>query len=373
MHRRPSPGHARRAVFSCRWACGCARCSWTRCRERGCCLSALQGCPTVALLRAGPAAPDRQPPDRGRARRTWAATSATTRCTLPAWAAGGPPLLSRPVQHITPAHSWTSAGAPPAAPVLPGGPAARVPPARALTCRVIAWEPVPQFRDFLELSIALNNVTALITVRCHLRVKGFRVQVYRTCMRTACPTVLVIQPLLLCTGRMAAPDLPSCKNARKGWQPHTVRSATRPACTLSVPHAWPALHAPGSPLQAVGPTLLACRPHVVADRPGERFELTVPQRGVWGTASVNAGNIDRCCWPLAVPPACGGMGAGCAAQRCPAMACHAAPVSALEDCAWLGVFQAVVSHPSSADPGPLNLILPPQPDPRVSQASKAGK
>ena len=32
-------------------------------------------------------------------------------------------------------------------------------------CRVIAWEPVPQFRAFLEYGIALNNLTHLITIR----------------------------------------------------------------------------------------------------------------------------------------------------------------------------------------------------------------
>ena len=32
-------------------------------------------------------------------------------------------------------------------------------------CRVIAWEPVPRFRDFLEYGVALNNLSALVTVR----------------------------------------------------------------------------------------------------------------------------------------------------------------------------------------------------------------
>ena len=31
--------------------------------------------------------------------------------------------------------------------------------------RVIAWEPVPQFRAFLEYGTALNNFSALITIR----------------------------------------------------------------------------------------------------------------------------------------------------------------------------------------------------------------
>ena len=66
-------------------------------------------------------------------------------------------------------------------------------------CRVIAWEPVPHFRAFLEYTVALNNFTALVEVRSL----------------------------------------------------------------------------------------------VVADKSGESYTLTVPQRGIWGTASVNGGNIDR--------------------------------------------------------------------------------
>ena len=66
-------------------------------------------------------------------------------------------------------------------------------------CRVIAWEPVPHFRAFLEYAVALNNFTAMVEVR----------------------------------------------------------------------------------------------PSVVADKLGEPYTLTVPQRGIWGTASVNGGNIDR--------------------------------------------------------------------------------
>ena len=48
----------------------------------------------------------------------------------------------------------------------------------------------------------------------------------------------------------------------------------------------------------------ACRPYVVADKPGERHELSVPQRGIWGTASINGSNIDlyglRCVLPVCV-------------------------------------------------------------------------
>ncbi|KAK9818128.1 hypothetical protein WJX72_007587 [[Myrmecia] bisecta] len=39
--------------------------------------------------------------------------------------------------------------------------------------------------------------------------------------------------------------------------------------------------------------LVAIRPRVVADEAGNMYELTVPQRGIWGTASVGGGNIDR--------------------------------------------------------------------------------
>ena len=35
----------------------------------------------------------------------------------------------------------------------------------ALLCRVIAWEPMPKFRHFLDYNIALSNFSALVTVR----------------------------------------------------------------------------------------------------------------------------------------------------------------------------------------------------------------
>ena len=73
-----------------------------------------------------------------------------------------------------------------------------------ISCRVIAWEPVPHFRAFLEYAIALNNLTAVIEVR----------------------------------------------------------------------------------------------PFAVADKAGETYNLVVPQRGIWGTASINGGNIDRSCTAL---------------------------------------------------------------------------
>jgi hypothetical protein len=34
-----------------------------------------------------------------------------------------------------------------------------------MTCRVIAWEPVPLFRDFFRFGIAVNGFEQLITVR----------------------------------------------------------------------------------------------------------------------------------------------------------------------------------------------------------------
>ena len=70
----------------------------------------------------------------------------------------------------------------------------------ATVCRVIAWEPVPHFRAFLEYALALNNLTTLVEVR----------------------------------------------------------------------------------------------PWAVADKAGETYTLVVPQRGIWGTASIDGGNIDRC-------------------------------------------------------------------------------
>jgi hypothetical protein len=37
--------------------------------------------------------------------------------------------------------------------------------AASLGCRVIAWEPVPHFRDFFLYGVALNNFTHLIQVQ----------------------------------------------------------------------------------------------------------------------------------------------------------------------------------------------------------------
>ena len=34
------------------------------------------------------------------------------------------------------------------------------------------------------------------------------------------------------------------------------------------------------------------RPHAVADKNGGSYTLKVPQRGIWGTASIGGGNID---------------------------------------------------------------------------------
>ena len=76
----------------------------------------------------------------------------------------------------------------------------------AYLCRVLAWEPVPQFRAFMEYGILLNGIEKQVHVR----------------------------------------------------------------------------------------------PFVAASIPGETYKLTVPQRGIWGTASVNGGNIDK--WVLALSP-----------------------------------------------------------------------
>ena len=51
----------------------------------------------------------------------------------------------------------------------------------------------------------------------------------------------------------------------------------------------------GLALNGLG-TLVHVRPFVAASAPGETYKLVVPQRGIWGTASVNGGNIDK--WVL---------------------------------------------------------------------------
>ena len=38
-----------------------------------------------------------------------------------------------------------------------------------------------------------------------------------------------------------------------------------------------------------------CRPHAVSDKAGEQVQLLVPQRGIWGTASIGGANIDPYC------------------------------------------------------------------------------
>lgn len=39
---------------------------------------------------------------------------------------------------------------------------------------------------------------------------------------------------------------------------------------------------------------LHVRPYAAADSNNETYTLQVPQRGIWGTASIGGGNIDRC-------------------------------------------------------------------------------
>lgn len=40
--------------------------------------------------------------------------------------------------------------------------------------------------------------------------------------------------------------------------------------------------------------LVQIRTNAVADKAGTTYELVVPQRGIWGTASINGANIDQC-------------------------------------------------------------------------------
>ena len=39
--------------------------------------------------------------------------------------------------------------------------------------------------------------------------------------------------------------------------------------------------------------LVEVRSNAVADKGGETYKLTVPQRGIWGLASIDGGNIDQ--------------------------------------------------------------------------------
>lgn len=43
--------------------------------------------------------------------------------------------------------------------------AVRVPRVFAVRCRVVAWEPVPQFRRFLEYGLQLNGFLGAVEVR----------------------------------------------------------------------------------------------------------------------------------------------------------------------------------------------------------------
>ena len=54
----------------------------------------------------------------------------------------------------------------------------------------------------------------------------------------------------------------------------------------------------GVELNGVG-ALVDVRAAAVGDKPGAEYELVVPQRGIWGTASIDGRNIDK-----RAPPAC---------------------------------------------------------------------
>ncbi len=43
--------------------------------------------------------------------------------------------------------------------------------------------------------------------------------------------------------------------------------------------------------------LVDVRAAAVGDKPGAEYELVVPQRGIWGTASIGGRNIDKCAPP----------------------------------------------------------------------------
>ncbi len=45
--------------------------------------------------------------------------------------------------------------------------------------------------------------------------------------------------------------------------------------------------------------LVDVRAAAVGDKPGAEYELVVPQRGIWGTASIGGRNIDKCAAPQA--------------------------------------------------------------------------
>lgn len=67
----------------------------------------------------------------------------------------------------------------------------------------------------------------------------------------------------------------------------------------------------GVELNGVG-ALVDVRAKAVGDKPGAEYELVVPQRGIWGTASIDGRNIDKC----GAPPACAACGAGFLGKRC---------------------------------------------------------
>ena len=52
----------------------------------------------------------------------------------------------------------------------------------------------------------------------------------------------------------------------------------------------------GVELNRVG-ALVEVRPAAVGDKEGAEYELVVPQRGIWGTASIDGRNIDKCAAP----------------------------------------------------------------------------
>jgi len=79
--------------------------------------------------------------------------------------------------------------------------------------------------------------------------------------------------------------------------------------------------------------LVDVRAAAVGDKPGAEYELVVPQRGIWGTASIGGRNIDKCA--RARPRARHARGAGrVRARLARGPTCLSAPQGGPACCAW---------------------------------------
>lgn len=103
--------------------------------------------------------------------------------------------------------------------------------AASMGCRVVAWEPVPHFAAFFKFSLLLNNMTRAVQV-----------------WLCTCTLLCIVDCALY------------------------VRGSSQPASLLKL--------------------ALQLRETIVSNSSGRALSIMAPQRGIWGTASIDGANID---------------------------------------------------------------------------------